>query len=503
MIRRLCIVVFVASVAIVAAIVHPASVSAFQEAVFSEFNLSASADLLALGQSTTLSVGPVQDFGGATGDVEFYISSSSTSCTLTESANVIAVVPIGSPTYSWTPGAINPIPGFPVCAVYIPGPGDQYGSDTSGPVTVIVNDAEVGSSSLTQFDLGASPNPLTNGSTATLTANVNGNFGLPTGNILFYVSTSSTSCIQTGSPYTTNEEPVIAVGDSPGDGIATGPYPASSPGTVSICAKYVPFPGSDPYVSSTAGPYLLTVNVYPPNITVGTSPSSIPNGFVSSLTATVTGSHGVPPGTVQFFISDSSTSCASINQYLSVAQVNSETGVATFSYTANGGGTFPICAYYIPAASSDPYSTATSTTPSVLTVTTYPFTSFSLTASPTTLGENNSTTLTVNVSGNDGLPPSYVEFYLSSSSTSCVYGGGNYFGYVYFSPTEGPGSGIATYTYTPGASGPLNICAIYEPDYEDPYGFATTGPTPLTVNPPVALTVLPPTPMLQTQPIAF
>jgi hypothetical protein len=282
MIRRLFIVAFVASLAIAASSFHPLSVDA-QSSQFSSFSIQASSTLLTIGQSTTLNVTIFEQNGAPTGDIEYYQSSNSSACTLTD--NVIGVVGVSSPSLNWTPTATG---SFPVCALYIPGPSDAYGPDTAGPIQIVVNAASSGNP-LTKFDLGASPNPAGDGVTTTLTAFLSGAYGTPPGSVQFYSSTNSTTC--TAYSNFTSTVSVGPVGNGSSDGIATTTYYPYTPGTFPICAAYLPA-NSDPYAATTTGPYLLSVN-QPAILTV-----SVPAETALNQTLPFTFNLPVPTGQV-------------------------------------------------------------------------------------------------------------------------------------------------------------------------------------------------------------
>jgi len=329
MIRRLFIVVFVASLAIAASSFHPITVGA-QSSQFSSFSLQASSTFFTIGQSTTLNVTIFEQNGTPTGDLEYYISSSSRICSLTD--NVIGVVGVNTPAENWTPSATGT---FPVCVLYIPGPNDLYGSDTAGPVLVTVNAAPSGNP-LTKFDLGASPNPAGDGVPSTLTAYLSGGFGVPPGTVQFYVSTSSTSCL----PFAnfTSTVPVSPLGNGTSDAVATTQYDGFTPGTFSVCAAYIPAQ-TDPYVATTTGPYLLTVN-QPAILTVSVPAETTLNQtlpFTFNLPVPV--GQVAPTGTITLY--DPNISGGNFGSALGSIQVNGggsygplNAALSTTSYTA-------------------------------------------------------------------------------------------------------------------------------------------------------------------------
>jgi hypothetical protein len=90
---------------------------------------------------------------------------------------------------------------------------------------------------------------------------------------------------------------------------------------------------------------------------IGASPNPIGDEFYTTLTAFVFGTAAAPNGTVNFYISGSSTICSADTNSIGSVAVNAN-GVATLNYYAGASGTFAICANYIPGAG-DAYTAAT------------------------------------------------------------------------------------------------------------------------------------------------
>ncbi len=137
-----------------------------------------------------------------------------------------------------------------------------------------------------------------------------------------------------------------------------------------------------------------------------------------------------------------------------------------------------------------------------------PLQTFDLGISPNPVGDGYSTTLTAFVQGTteDGTPPGYVFFYVSSSSTSCSSSS------IYISTTAvtplgfGTPDGIASASYLSVTPGVFAICAAYQPgSASDPYNSPAIGPYLLTVSQPSVLTVSVPaeTALYQTLPFTF
>ena len=497
MMRRLIVIAFAAIVGI-AATFSPFATTALG-AGFSSISVYASSYALTLGQSTTLTVYYSENGNidaSPAGSYEVYFSSSSTACTLTSDANVIGFVAGGGATLNWTPTTTG---SFNLCALYVPtDSNDPYSGESSFPnQSVVVSAAAVGQSSFATFDIGAGSDSIVNGTSTTLTATLTGTAGVPTGTVNFY-STSDPSL--NSCEYHTYLFGTVQVGSN---GVATTTARARVEGPMGICAQYVPNTnGTDPYAAGIpAGPYIIIVTGSTPTIVVGASTNPVVNGASTALTAAVSGNYGVAPGSIQFFQSTNTATCVNNGNIDSPEFVNAGTGIATDpSFVPTGAGTVPICATYIPNNPYDPYSSFTTAAPYLLNVTTLPLSITNLVVTPNPAGQGFYTTLTATLSYSSIVPPSPVVFYVSSSSEGCSLTDSPYiFGYDNVS-SNGTAIQFYAYAYT---SGPLTICAQYNPNSGDPYGQAISAPVTLNVYQPTSFTVSTPPTVVQGAPLTF
>ena len=155
-----------------------------------------------------------------------------------------------------------------------------------------------GGLAFTSFDLGASPNPIGDGFSTTLTATVVGTAdGAPNGQIYFYVSTNSITC----SSFSPGSSPSIGSHQVGPGGVATVPYNANSAGTFPICAYYSPGDG-DAYAAATAGVYLVTVNQ--PTVFSVNVPAAGLQGAPLTFTFGITSPSGQTPPTGTITLED-------------------------------------------------------------------------------------------------------------------------------------------------------------------------------------------------------
>ena len=155
--------------------------------------------------------------------------------------------------------------------------------------------------------LASSQNPALVGSLVTFTATVGGSGGIPAGTVTFF----------DGS---TNE----GSGTLSGSGVATFSTTALSAGgsAHSITAVYS---GNSAYAGSTSAP-LSQVILKPSSTSVVSSQSPASIGSTVTFTATVSGSGGIPSGTVNFFDGSTNLGSGSLNN-----SGNTPFGIATLS----------------------------------------------------------------------------------------------------------------------------------------------------------------------------
>ncbi|MGA2848675.1 MAG: FG-GAP-like repeat-containing protein [Terracidiphilus sp.] len=356
------------------------------------------------------------------------------------------------------------------------------------------------SSQFSSFSIQASSSFLTLGQSTTLSTTEFEQSGTPTGDVEYYISSSARVCTLTDN--------VIGV---VGINTSTLSWTPTATGAFPVCALYIPGP-ADPYSADTAGPHLVTVTSLWTSFTVTSSPTSVPQGGYAQLTATLAGTDGNFNGTIEFFTTNA-TGANACQTPATVIYANGviSNGTPTYSsyyWNPNALGTFQVCASYVPNPTLiDPYP-ANTTGPIQVTFIAAgnnQFTRFDLGASPNPMGDQLNSTLTSNIDGNYGVPPGQINFYTSTSATSCNP-------YTSFSTTspitslgDGLGDGVSTASYYASVPGTFPICAAYIPATYDPYGAATAGPYLLSVNQPTILTVIvPPAAALgQTLPFLF
>jgi hypothetical protein len=142
--------------------------------------------------------------------------------------------------------------------------------------------------------VGSSANPALAGSTVTLTATVSASGGVPTGTVAFLDGSNS-----------------LGTGTLNGAGVAT-----LSTATLSAAASphaiTAVYGGSTTFATSTSA--VLSQNIINPSVTtVGSSANPALAGSAVTFTATVSGSGGVPTGTVAFLDGSSSLGTGTLN----------------------------------------------------------------------------------------------------------------------------------------------------------------------------------------------
>jgi uncharacterized repeat protein (TIGR03803 family) len=180
---------------------------------------------------------------------------------------------------------------------------------------------DVGTASTTT--LAASPNPATVGQSVTLTANVSGLGGTPTGSVSFYYG----SVLLRTKPLSAGSATLSA---------STNGLP---PNTYGLTAAYT---GDSTYAASSSSAYQVTLDKAPTSTSLTASPSSVQPPANVILTATVTrsanGSAGVPGGEVTFYYKTDALGSAALNS----------AGVASLSASSKGipAGNYAVTAKY-------------------------------------------------------------------------------------------------------------------------------------------------------------
>ena len=153
---------------------------------------------------------------------------------------------------------------------------------------------------VTSFDIGASPNPVGDGFTTTLTAYLAGISGIPNGTVDFYISSDVSTC--SADNYDLGSTDVN--GNTGVASLTTGYF--YNPGPQPICAIYTPAEGS-PYAGATAGVYLLTVSQ--PAELIVTSPGEVESGSAINFSFAISVPNGqvTPTGTVSLYDENTGT----------------------------------------------------------------------------------------------------------------------------------------------------------------------------------------------------
>jgi len=273
--------------------------------------------------------------------------------------------------------------------------------------------------------VAANPTTVAANATTVLTATISGVSGSPspTGTVTFL---DGTKTLGSASVSTTT-------------GVATFTATMSTAGARTVTANY----GGDGNYAVSSGNTSVTVTAV--STTVLTAPSTAVYGAPVSISATVSSTGGSPTGSVTFY--DGSTS-------LSTKTLASGTASASVSLT---GGSHALTAVY----SGDTIFVTSTSAVSPLTITTATSVT-AVTANPTTVSVNGTSTLTATVTGVSGMavPTGTVSF--TDGATALGSGTLN-------------GSGVVTATATLAAPGARTITASYGGDTNYAISSSSTG----------------------------
>jgi len=232
--------------------------------------------------------------------------------------------------------------------------------------------------------LTASPNPVSVGQSATLTATVTGSSGTPGGTVYFlYGSTEIGSATLNSS------------------GVAT--FSASTKtipsGSYAVTASYG---GSSTYAAATSSPITVVVNAAATSASVTASPNPVYPGQTVTLKATVSSAAGTPAGSVAF---------SALGDQLGSVPLNGS-GVATLAASVGG---VPVGSYAVTASYGGNTQFAASSAKVTVALDTAS-TSTTLSAAPTSVTPPGQVTLTATVqrTQGSGIPSGTVTFYYAA-----------------------------------------------------------------------------------------
>jgi parallel beta-helix repeat protein len=339
-----------------------------QEAVSraaSSTSLSASSNVITIGQSLTFTATVTAATAGFTGTVTF-----------TDGSNVLGVVQLVNGVAALTTSALT-TGNHSVIATYS---GDSnFGASASTAAAVTVN--LMASSTA----LSSSVNPDVVGQSVTFTATVTSSSGTPSGSVTFMDGSA-----------------VLATVALDANGVAQFTSAALSTGGHSITATYS---GDTNYVSSTSSGLTETVNKAATTTALSSSMNPAVVGQSVTFTATVTSSFGTASGSVTFM--DGSTVLATVSLDAS--------GVAKFTTAALSTGGHSITATY--SGDTNYVSSASSAlTETVNKATTT--TALSSSMNPAVVGQ--SVTFTATVASSFGIPSGSVTFMDGSTVLATV-----------------------------------------------------------------------------------
>lgn len=244
---------------------------------------------------------------------------------------------------------------------------------TLGPLSQAVSTTSVTSA----------PNPSLVGANVTITATITGASGTPTGTVTFIIDNVS-------------QPPVNLV-----NGVAILSTSSLASGSHSIVANYS---GDENYFSSS-GQTSQTVNKNPSSITITSSQNPSIVGSTVNITATVTGSAGIPTGTVIFNVDN-------VNQP-PVSLVN---GIAVFSTSSLSVGNHTIIVSY----AGDTVYGGSESSPFQQTVNGLLATTTTLVSSQNPSNVGNLVTFTATVTGMSTTPTGTVTFIIDNVSSSPI-----------------------------------------------------------------------------------
>ena len=237
--------------------------------------------------------------------------------------------------------------------------------------------------------INPSQNPAAAGSMVTFTATVSGSNGPPTGTVVFKDGTNNLGSVLLNAGVAVFSTSALSVSGSPH----------------SMTAEYS---GDSTYVHSTSGVLLQTINYVPSATIISSSPNPAWAASNVTFTATVSGSGGMPTGTVVFFYDVTNNLGSNTLNSLGMASVtNSALPVA--------GSPHSVTAVY---GGDSIYSSSTSGV--LLQTNTFrPSTNmFSSSPNPAWVGSN--VTFTATVSGSGGTPTGKVVFFDGTNNLGSV-----------------------------------------------------------------------------------
>ncbi len=279
------------------------------------------ANPVTIGTTVTLTASVSASSGTPTGTVTFYANGTQLGTGTLSS---------GKATYKWTTTGKS-AGTYTIDAVYAGTTG--FNGSTSSNISVTLAVPSVS----TTTTLTSSPaNPITIGSTVTLTATVKAGSGTPTGTVTFYANGEALGTV------TLSSGKAVLAGSSTGE--PAGSYSA-----------YAVYNGATGFNTSTSPSITVTLAApkATPTVTLTSSATSVTPPASLTLTATVSGSSGTPTGTVTFYANGES-----------VASINLSGGKAVLTASSSGypAGTYPIKAVF---NGNSTYSSATSNTLSI------------------------------------------------------------------------------------------------------------------------------------------
>jgi sugar lactone lactonase YvrE len=314
--------------------------------------VTASSNSIIAGNSVTLSALVVGSAGQAlTGTVNF-----------TDGTKLIATAALsasGAATTTFTPAPGQHV----IAAAYSGDANDASSASTSTTVAVTI--------ATTQITFATSANPLNSGSTLTLTSNVTGNGGVPTGTVTFHDGGSVITTVQLTA-----------------NGTATFALSTLTPGIHQLSASYSGDTNDSPSTSPTIAEQIAQ------KTSVAITSNDNPSLLQDNVTITITVSNGAPsaPPTGAVTLTDGTTVLATL--------MLNGSGVATYTMQSPAAGAHSLVASY----AGDSANTAANSQTFIQTVNLRPTTT-SFDPSITALSAGQPITLISIVQGNGSHPP--------------------------------------------------------------------------------------------------
>jgi hypothetical protein len=218
------------------------------------------------------------------------------------------------------PGTGNIAPGvYAVMATYNPN-GNSWYSTSGGTLNLTADLA-------TSTALTVSPNPVTAGSSTTLTATVTA------------ATTSGTPPVVAGNVNFFSGTTLLGTSALNGSGVATLATSAIPRGTQSVTAVYV---GNAAFAQSTSSAVSVTVNALTPTTTLTSSANPGQTGTPITFSATVHGTGPVPTGTVTFSVASTVLATVALDGIgaASTPDTFSAAATPTISATYSGDGVY-------------------------------------------------------------------------------------------------------------------------------------------------------------------